>query len=344
MRESIRTIMVGMRLPRIRNLFRRKRNVVILIIVLIAAGAAGYFLTRGKDPVVDVPVPGEKFYSQLTGNEVSKDESKRPILGIMIENSEEARPQTGLDSAGIVFETVTEAGITRYLAMYQENMPEEVGPVRSVRPYFVDWFMGFDASVAHVGGSSTALEIIEQRKSKSINEFYNAGAFYRSSDREAPHNVYARTKDLVQLQEKLGHKISEMKDIPRSDDAPAVQPSATTISVNYSVDIFKAQFKYDQATNSYTRYLAGVPHVDKGTGKPITVKNLIVIKMRGDVDARGEGKALLYKDGTMQEINWKQANFYSRIELLDSAGKEVPLNRGDSWFAVIPSSGSVDNL
>lgn len=301
-------------------------------------------LTRGEDPVIEAPPkPGEKFYSQLTGNEVSRDESRRPILGVMIENSEEARPQTGLDDAGIVFETVTEAGITRYLAMYQENIPEEVGPVRSVRPYFVDWLMSFDTSVAHVGGSESALQMIDERKAKSINEFYNEKAFYRSIDRQAPHNVYARTKDLTALQEELDHKTSTIKNFPRSDDAPSPQPTDTTITVNFSEPIFQVQFKYDPATNSYVRHLAGQPHIDTVTNKPITVKNVVVIKMLGDINAIGSGEALLYKDGMAQTLRWRQRDFNSRIELTDAQGNEVPLNRGDSWFAVIPGSGSVSN-
>lgn len=332
---------VRMRVSRVRRFFARKRNIAALVLVLLGAGVAGYFLTRGRNPIVDVPVPGEKFYSQLTGNEVSKEESERPILGIMIENSEEARPQTGLDDAGIVFETVTEGGITRYLALYQENVPEEVGPVRSVRPYFVDWFMGFDASIAHVGGSEQALQMIDERKAKDINEFYNADAFYRKSDREAPHNAYARTKDLVALQEKFGHKTSQAKEFLRSSDSPSAQPTASSITVNYSHPIFQVQFNYDPATNSYTRSLAGQPHLDAKTNKPITVKNLIVVKMGGDINALGSGEAQLYKDGNVQTIRWRQKDFNSRIELMDQQGKEVALNRGDSWFAVIPGSGSV---
>lgn len=334
---------VSMRVLRIRQVFRRKRNIAGLVLLLLAVVAGGYMLTRGRNPVVEVPIPGEKFYSQLTGNEVTKEESQRPLLGIMIENSEEARPQTGLDSAGIVFETVTEAGITRYLALYQENIPEEVGPVRSVRPYFVDWLMGFDASVAHVGGSDTALEMIKDRKAKSINEFYNEGAFYRSDKREAPHNAYARTKDLVVLQKEQEHKTSKAKDIPRSNDSPNAQPAASTITINYSISIFQVQFTYDPATNTYSRSLAGQPHIDTVTNKPVTVKNVVVIKMAGDINAIGSGDALLYKDGNVQNIHWRQKDFNTRIELTDDQGKEATLNRGDTWFAVIPATGSVTN-
>lgn len=306
-------------------------------------------LTRDKDPALEPAKPGEKFYSQLTGSEVSKEQSLRPILGVMIENSEEARPQTGLDSAGIVFETVTEAGITRYLALYQENIPEEVGPVRSVRPYFVDWLMGFDASVAHVGGSEPALAMIEERRAKSMNEFYNADAYYRKPEREAPHDAYARTKDLVDLQKKLDHKTSKIEGFPRSKDSPVsndaanTQTKATTITINFSEPIFQVQFIYDPASNSYTRHLAGQPHIDTLTNKPITVKNLIVLKMLGEVNAIGGGEALLYKDGTVQTIRWEQTDFESRIKLTDAEGNSVSLNRGDSWFSVIPGTGSVTN-
>lgn len=332
-----------MKTPRLRKFFRRKRNIAISVVLLLFAVGGIYLLTRGQHPVVDVPIPGEKFYSQLTGNEVSKEESERPILGIMIENSEEARPQTGLDDAGIVFETVTEAGITRYLAMYQEKMPEEVGPIRSVRPYFVDWLMGFDASVAHVGGSQPALEMIDQRSAKSLNEFFNESAFYRSTEREAPHNVYARTKDLVALQKELKHRTSTVRDVPRSDGSPNAQPTATTITIDYSEPRFQVQFIYDPASNSYVRHLAGQPHIDAATGKPITVKNVIVIKMAGGINAIGSGDAVLYKDGNVQNIRWQQKDFESRIELTDEQVNEVALNRGDSWFAVIPGNGSVTN-
>ncbi len=332
-----------MKVSRVRRFFGRKRNVVVLVLLLVLVGVGGYFLTRGQNPIVDIPVPGEKFYSQLTGNEVTKEESERPILGIMIENSEEARPQTGLDDAGIVFETVTEGGITRYLALFQEKVPETVGPVRSVRPHFVDWLMGFDASVAHVGGSEQALQMIEDRKAKSMNEFYNESSFYRNKDREAPHDAYARTANLVALQKELGHKTSQAKEMLRSDDAPSAQPTATAITINYSHLIFQVQFNYDPATNSYNRSLAGQPHIDAGTNKQITVKNLIVIKMSGDINAIGSGEALFYRDGSVQTIRWRQKDFESRIELMDQQGNEVALNRGDSWFAVIPGSGSVSH-
>jgi hypothetical protein len=322
----------------------KKKRVILAVVLLVIAAAAAYLLTRGEDVVENITQPDKKYYSQLTGVEVDQETSELPILGVMIENSEEARPQTGLDSAGIVFETVTEAGITRYLALYQENKPEEVGPVRSVRPAFVDWGMGFDASFAHVGGSEEALGKIDRQGAKSLNQFFNDGPYYRRTDREAPHNVYAKMNELVALQIEKGHKTAKFDEIPRSDDAPNAQPAPTTIALQFSHPIFGVTFKYDPATNTYARSLAGAPHIDAGTNKQITVKNVIVIKMSGDVSAVGSGEAQLFKDGTVQKLRWQLPDYRSRIKLIDASGNEVSLNRGDTWISVLPGTGSVTTL
>lgn len=328
---------------RFKNLFKTKRRKIIsgvsalLIILLAAAYALGIFDKEQNKPE-DKPVV---YHSQLTGQEVSKEESERPILGVMIENSAEARPQTGLDSAGIVFETVTEGGITRYLVLYQENLPEILGPVRSVRPYFVDWVMGFDTAIAHVGGSAPALAMIKQRDAKDLTQFRYTGPYYRDKSRVAPHNMYARTAGLMQLQKELGYGKSEFKEIPRSNDTPSQTPDATKITIVFSRPLFQTEFRYDKASNSYTRYLAGQPHIDKATNKPITVKNVIVLKMpTGSINALGSGEALVFKDGTVKKATWKQQNYTQRIMIVDDSGAEVPMNRGDTWFSAIPGGKS----
>lgn len=320
-----------------------KKRIIIITIIIILIGLVAYFAIFRKDSI-PIELPNQKYYSKLTGKEVSKDDSQRPILAIMVENSEEARPQTGLSSAGIVFETTTEAGITRYLTLFQEDMPEIVGPIRSVRPQFVDWLMGFDASVAHVGGSAPALEMLDDRNAKSLNEFRYGESYYRDNNREAPHNMYARTEVLRNLQKELEHNESNFDEFNWTDGAPAEQPVANTITVNFSHPSFATEYRYDATSNTYTRYLAGQPHIDAATNKPITVKNLIVLKMRGnEINAIGSGEALLFKDGNVQEIRWETENYDTRVRLLDSDDNDVSLNRGNSWFSVIPISGAVNH-
>lgn len=317
-------------------LMKKKRlKIIIAILFLVLAAAAAYSLFSVAEEELDPP----PSVSQLTGANIGPDVAKRPILGIMIENSEAARPQTGLDSAGIVFEAVTEGGITRYLALYQEDIPEIAGPVRSLRAHFLDWSMGYDSSVAHVGGNEVALKQAESRNAKSLNQFNHEKEYYRSDDRVAPHNVYTRTGLLRDLQKELNHKTSDFKEIPRSSDTPSQTPQAPEINIDFSSPQFKVQFRYDATTNSYTRLLAGEPHIDSATNKPITVKNVIVIKMPNGNTAQegalGKGAAYVFKDGNVTAGTWQQTSFKNRIVIEDIQGVEIPLNRGDSWFAAL---------
>jgi len=311
----------------------RLRGWLIFLLILIIGGAALVWAANGN---------GSSDRSQLTGIKVAKDLADRPVLGIVIENSEQARPQTGLGAAGIVFETVAEGGITRYLALYQENMPTVVGPVRSLRPYFVDWALGFDASVAHVGGSPEALAMADRLDLKNLDQFKHSGPYYRDPARDAPHNVYARTADLRDLQQRLGYGKSNFDTIPRKNDAPSQNPTAPNITINFSGAQFVAEFRYQSSSNTYQRYLAGELHVDKATNQPITVKNVVVMKMSGnDILAIGNGDAFVFLDGQVIQAHWQQSDHNSRVQIVDNNDKEIPLNRGSTWFAVVPKSGSV---
>lgn len=320
----------------------KKQKVALIVVLLLVIAGGAFALTRNREQAPEQPP--EPIYSQLMGIEVEQEVADRPILGVMIENSTFARPQTGLSSAGIVFETVAEGGITRYLVMFQENMPKDVGPVRSVRAYYLDWLMGFDGSIAHVGGSADALALIESRDAKSLTQFRYPEPYRRVSDRAAPHNMYASTDALRNLQKELGHKTAQFDKIPRSDDSPAMEPDATKITVNFSGPGFATEWRYNKTANTYARFLAGAKDIDAANNKQITVKNLVVIEMPGTtINAIGNGSAKLYKNGTVQNVRWKQTSFRDRIVLTDSQGQEVRLNRGSTWFAVLPSSGSVSH-
>ena len=94
--------------------------------------------------------------SPLTGIQVTPDLAERPTVAAVVENSPEARPQSGLVKAGAIYEFLVEAGITRFVAVHQEQMAEKVGPIRSLRTQFIDVILGYDAGVAHDGGDPKA--------------------------------------------------------------------------------------------------------------------------------------------------------------------------------------------
>ena len=144
------------------------RYFVIAVGIMLATGLAVLaWMWRQPEPqlpTVYTPVQkteAPKYYSPLTGVALAEEVlTKRHVTAVMIENSPDARPQSGLKDAGIVYEAIAEGGITRFLALYQESRPGLVGPVRSVRPYYVEWGAAYDAAVAHIGGSARALQMI----------------------------------------------------------------------------------------------------------------------------------------------------------------------------------------
>ena len=151
----------------------------------------------------------------------------------MIENSLDARPQSGINQAGVIFEAIAEGGITRFITLYQEAQPQYVGPVRSLRPYYIDWAAAFDAPIAHVGGSPDALKQI-RNGGKDLDQFFNPGAYWRQSTRAAPHNVYTSFKNMDKLNKAKGYKSSKFTPWPRKEDSPLETPTAATIKVSIS--------------------------------------------------------------------------------------------------------------
>ena len=290
----------------------------------------------------------EKIYSPLTGIEVAdKAITARKVTAIMIENSPDARPQSGLLGAGIVYEAVAEAGITRFVALYQESRPSLVGPVRSVRPYYVEWAAAYDPAMAHIGGSSRALQMIRSGSyGVDIDQFFNAGAYWRASDRAAPHNVYTDFDKLDALTASKGKTSSTFTGFLRKDDKKKITATVSNISMPISSANYAVNYSYDATSNSYTRSVGGEPHVDreKGQIKPKVAIALQVQSVRGFEDGYreqittvGEGKAWIFQDGEVVVGTWKRSDDKAPLMLLGVDGKPLSLNRGQTWISALPN-------
>ena len=343
---------------------RAKIIAAILVLLIIPAAAWGYFsFSRNHQPVAAVktvktatptPVPTSKP-SPLTGVELPIAQADRPVTGIVIENHPDARPQSGLGQAGVVYEALAEGGITRFFALFLENRPAQLGPVRSIRTYFVDWALEYNTPVAHVGGNADALDLIDPLHMKDINEFYNGKTFYRSKDRYAPHNAYTSSDllDALEQTNDFAHPAS-FKPSPRTaKDTPTTSPAHGNIHIDYSYNGYQVDYKYDPASNSYLRSMAGAPHIDRNDGKQIAVKNVVVQYMPTSfgttrigeqtviMGTPGTGRAIVFRDGQAIEGTWAKAQHTDRTKLLDGSGKDIPLNRGNTWYSIVPSSKTV---
>jgi hypothetical protein len=349
--------LASLRWTRLHQLLHDNRGVryfAVAIGLLIASGFS-VLIWIWQQPVAQLPIvyseqqkkpEAPKIYSPLTGLEVGDEAlTKRPITAIMIENSPDARPQSGLKDAGIVYEAIAEGGITRFIALYQEARPGLIGPVRSVRPYYVEWASAYDPAVAHVGGSARALQMIRSGNyGVDLDQFFNAGTYWRANDRYAPHNVYTSFDRLDALNAAKGKAGSNFTPLPRKDDNKSKTPNATYINMPVSSGAYAVEYDYDSASNTYVRKEGGAPHVDREGGQ-LTPKVVVAIEVnmslefedgyREQITTTGSGRAWVFQDGTVQEATWQRPDVKSQLSLTGADGKPISLNRGQTWISAM---------
>lgn len=328
-------------------------GIAVAFMLLSGGGLLWWMKTQpGTDlvfaPTTKVPV---KFYSPLTGVQVADEAAtKRVVTAVMIENSPDARPQSGLAEADVIFEAVAEGGITRFIALYQPSRPALIGPVRSLRAYYADWAAGFDPSVAHVGGSGDALNMIRSGNyGVDIDQFFNSGAYWRAGDRAAPHNVYTSIDKLDALNASKNHTSSTFSFSPRVNEKKATEPNARQITIDVSSGIFSVSYAYNAEKNSYDRLQGGVAHTDREKGQ-ISPKVVVALKtnmsVSGDglhmnIATTGSGTAYIFQNGTVTEGTWSKDSPKGKLFLKDKEGKEISLIRGQTWITTVGNDRNV---
>ncbi len=292
--------------------------------------------------------------STLTGLQVNPSANQRPITAVMIENLPPARPQSGLSQAGVVFEALTEGGITRFMALFQDQLPTSVGPVRSLRPYFIDWALGFDAPIAHDGGSPQALADVTAWNVKDLDQMYNPGPYVRISSRPSPHNLYASLPALVNLEASKGWTSSSFTGWPRKPDAPAKTPNATNINFTLSYSTYNVNYLYNKSTNSYNRSVGGAPQIDANTNKQLSPKvviGMVIPWSQGSLDTSnayysvyqtiGSGAAYVFQDGTLTIGTWSKPSANAPIAFTTANGQTLKLNAGQTWITAIAAPSDI---
>jgi hypothetical protein len=300
------------------------------------------------------PVVPKTVASTLSGLQVDPAVNLRPVTGVMIENSTDARPQSGLSQANVVFEAVAEGGVTRFLALFQDTAPDNIGPVRSARPYYIEWALGFDAGYAHVGGSPDGLADIKAWHVRDLDQFANSSSYHRISTREAPHNVYTSVSTLNQLEATKGYTSSKFTGFARKPEAPAKTPTVTSINLTLSGPVYNAHYDYVAATNSYNRSEGGSPQTDANTNAQISPKvvvAMVITESQGALDSSGayysnynvvgSGPVDIFQDGTLTTGQWAKASDTSQITFTDAAGKPIALNPGQTWLTAITDPSKV---
>lgn len=345
------------KLPRPKNRWQWGLLVAAIIFLLSASGFSIYwFIIRDTTPPVTytpivepepAPEPTTKA-SRMSGRQVDIATADRPVYAVQIENSPDARPQSGLKEADIVSEAIAEGGITRFNAIFHDNQAANIGPIRSLRPYYIDWFLPYGAAIVHAGGSPEALSDI---RTLGIQDLDNTtGYFRRVSNRYAPHNLYSTSAQLIDLFNVRSYSTPQFTGLPRKEPKPADTATASIINLRISSQLYNVVFNYDKASNSYLRSQADAPHVDAETGQQLA-PNVVVVPIinRGissngvnnKYDTVGSGEVFVFQDGTLTKGTWTKPDRRAQWQLTDAAGAPITLNPGQTWFSIVESADRV---
>ena len=295
----------------------------------------------------------------LTGLLVSPDAAKRHPIAVMIDDLSPARPQSGFNSASIVWHAPAEGGIPRYMLIFQDEVPHGVGPVRSSREYYVEWAAEWQAMYVHAGGSPQALATLAAKGHGqwvyNADEFRWGGSGYlwRTTDRFAPHNVYTDGEHLRALAKRLAAADGPVE--PAWTFAPDasrdLRPRGGTIRVDYPTETIT--YRYDAATNTYIRYIDGSrkPQVDRGDGKVVAPKNVVILRMafgplndghpskhRLEAQDVGKGVAWIATNGHTVKGQWRKASPTAPTLLYGPDGAPWTLTAGQTFVQVIQLS------
>lgn len=325
-----------------------KKIIFLLLTLIIVAGSVIWWLrsdggTPQQNSIQEVKQPA------INGVLVSEElATTRPIASV-VENSPEARPQSGLTDADLVYETVAEGGITRFLAVFQSRSPKEIGPVRSARPYFNAIANTWGAALLHSGGSKQALSELSAGVHKNlydVNEFYFGKYYSRDTKRQAPHNLYTtreRINELLKDKEQTNWQPVSMWQF-ETTPTDQLAPEITTITIPFSSPLFEAKYEFDQTTNSYKRFVNNQPQTDRNNDLQISPTNIIVLLtdvnptgdelLTMDIRLSGRGPCYLFTAGKFKECRWEYSN--SKHVYTDTDGNPLKLQPGQTWIEIFP--------
>ena len=273
-----------------------------------------------------------------------------PVVMGKIDNSPEARPQLGLSHADIVIDEMVEGGLTRFLAIWHSKMPVEFGPIRSVRPMDPDLATAFGGIISYSGGQRPFVAAMKATGLYNADETSEVGkgTMERVSNRVAPHNLFVKAQNLQAAHLKLAAPKPAFLFSTNSATSSAGTSGKPVVDV-------KAQFPAATALwtwngTAWARTQDGKIMTDALDGKQLTAQNVLVLRVAVDrsfKDPRygfvpktlleGTGTGTVFSAGKAIKVTWTKTTANSYVKLTDSAGAEIKLAPGNTWFELVPS-------
>jgi hypothetical protein len=272
----------------------------------------------------------------------------RPSIAVKIDNAPEARPQSGLDVADIVYEEVVEGGVTRFIAVFHSSAPPLAGPVRSVRPMDPDILSAYHGLVAYSGGIPAFVSLLRKAPVQDVNVDMATDAYSWDKARRAPHNEYVAPEKLWPKAKGANANPPQAMFDFRAAGEPFGDTDAAGLSITYSPRA-SATYDWDAAAGTWKRGENGTPHT-AASGAQIAPQNVVIqfvttrtlnyVDQSGtkvvESNVVGSGEAWILSNGRITKGRWSKSSESAATKYTDSAGNPVKLSAGRTWVHFAP--------
>lgn len=291
--------------------------------------------------------------SYLTGQMVPESLGRRRPIAVMMGNDINGAPQSGITNAGVIYEAPVEGNITRLMGIFEDyDNLEKIGSVRSCRDYYIFYANEFDAIYSHYGQAAYALPYLEQHSIDNLNGLtLGETAYFRTSDRQAPHNAYTSPQYLQNGINTLGYR-QEYKDEYQGHYVFAPDGTENTLDAGITANVVHLDnftdnhpwFEYDAESKEYKRFQFGGAHVDELTNEQLAFDNIILqysaykpYDANGylNVDVMSGGNGKFITRGKAVDIRWEKDSPWGITHYYDANEQEIFLNPGTTWVAIV---------
>ena len=303
-------------------------------------------------PTTTTPPPPPPVLWPLTGV-VATTPVDRPALAVKIENSLDARPQTGLSAADVVWEEVVEGGITRFVAVYHSTLPPQIGPVRSVRPMDPAIAGPLHGLFAFSGGQVPFVDAVGAAGLQVLSQDAGAAGYTRIPTRKAPHNVYADPAALAAQADDAHRAAPPVQfDVAAAGQQPTA-PTAGTPAAGLQLTlsgVSHPRWTWSAPDGRWLRAEGTTPATEAGGGQ-LGATNVVVLRVDvvnttftdpagnpvPETHLAGTGQALVATGGATVAATWTKNAVGDRVVLTGADGAPVLLAAGTTWVELVPN-------
>lgn len=341
--------------------WRARSGALVAAGALVALAACGTPVTTPPTPTVTaraevvadkqaVPAPEVPPTWPLTGMPGVPD--PRPAIGVKIENTTVARPQAGLDQADVVWETIVEFEVSRFVAVFHSQAPEEVGPIRSVRPMDPLIMAPLGGLLAFSGGQPGILDLVAESGVQQISHDAGAPGLYRVRTRSAPHNVYGTLSTWWSVAEGGRTAPAEQFGFARSADRAAAVTAGTpagTLAFRLSGQSSPV-WSWDAGSGTWLRSEGSTP-ATAASGARLSAVNVVAVTANHPAtgfgaqggaavptyELVGSGDAVVATGGRTVAARWQKDAQDQPMRLYLPDGSEATLAPGNTWVELVPA-------